>query len=95
MNTLFTITESYLKYCETQKRLDKKTLKAYRTDLDQFVSFFNNTYINTISIPDIEKYIGYLNQNFKPKTAKRKQAAATGFTQLLPLVIRDYTSFEF
>ena len=58
MNTLFTITESYLKYCETQKRLDKKTLKAYRTDLDQFISFFNNTYINTISIPDIEKYIG-------------------------------------
>lgn len=54
MNTLFTITESYLKYCETQKRLDKKTLKAYRTDLDQFISFFNNTYINTISIPDIE-----------------------------------------
>ncbi len=33
MNTLFTITKSYLKYCETQKRLDKKTLKAYRTDL--------------------------------------------------------------
>lgn len=49
MNTLFTITESYLKYGETQKRLDKKTLKAYRTDLGQFVSFFNNTYINTIS----------------------------------------------
>ena len=58
MNTLFTITESYLKYSETQKRLDKKTLKAYRTDLDQFVSFFNNTYINTISITEIEKYIG-------------------------------------
>ena len=83
MNTLFTITESYLKYCETQKRLDKKTLKAYRTDLDQFVSFFNNTYINTISIPEIEKYIGYLHQNFKPKTAKRKLASIKSFYHFL------------
>ena len=83
MNTLFTITESYLKYCETQKRLDKKTLKAYRTDLDQFISFFNNTYINTISIPDIEKYIGYLHQNFKPKTAKRKLASIKSFYHFL------------
>ena len=83
MNTLFTITESYLKYCETQKRLDKKTLKAYRTDLDQFISFFSNTYINTISIPDIEKYIGYLHQNFKPKTAKRKLASIKSFYHFL------------
>ena len=83
MNTLFTITESYLKYCETQKRLDKKTLKAYRTDLNQFVSFFNNTDINTISIPDIEKYIGYLHQNFKPKTAKRKLASIKSFYHFL------------
>lgn len=74
MNTLFTITEHYLEYCEAQKRLDKKTLKAYRTDLSQFVSFFNNACIHTISISDIEKYIGYLHQNFKPKTAKRKLA---------------------
>lgn len=75
MNTLFTITEHYFEYCEAQKRLDKKTLKAYRTDLSQFVSFFNNACIHTISISDIEKYIGYLHQNFKPKTAKRKLAS--------------------
>lgn len=70
MNTLFTVTENYLEYCEAQKGLDKKTLKAYRTDLSQFVSFFNNTYINTISIPEIEKYIGYLHQNFKQNQQK-------------------------
>ena len=79
MNTLFTITESYLQYCETPKRLDTKTLKAYRTDLIQFVSFFNNAYIHTISISDIERYIGYLHQNFKPKTAKRKLASIKSF----------------
>ena len=83
MNTLFTIIENYLEYCEAQKRLDKKTLKAYRTDLSQFISFFNNSYIHTISIPDIEKYTGYLHQNFKPKTAKRKLASIKSFYHFL------------
>lgn len=70
-----TIIEEYITYCETQKRLDKKTLKAYRIDLTQFSDFFQNANLNTISICDIESYIGYLNQNFKPKTAKRKLAS--------------------
>lgn len=83
MKTLFTITESYLKYCETQKGLDNKTLKAYHTDLSQFVSFFNNTTVGTISIPDIEKYIEFLHQNFKPKTAKRKLASIKSFYHFL------------
>lgn len=83
MHILSTITESYLKYCETQKKLDEKTVKAYRTDLGQFVSFFNNPLINAISIPDIEKYIGYLHQNFKPKTVKRKLASIKSFYHFL------------
>ncbi len=83
MNTLFATTENYLEYCKTQARLDKKTLKAYRTDLNQFISFFNNSNIDAISIPDIEKYIGYLHQNFKPKTAKRKLASIKAFYHFL------------
>ncbi len=39
MNTLIPITEKYLEYCKFQKRLDNKTLKAYRTDLKQFMLF--------------------------------------------------------
>jgi len=42
MNTLLAMTENYLNYCKTQKRLANKTLKAYHTDLNQFASFFNN-----------------------------------------------------
>lgn len=38
MNYLQTHIEEYLKYCETQKRLDDKTLKAYRIDLTQFIN---------------------------------------------------------
>lgn len=88
MNTLFATTENYLEYCKTQKRLDNKTLKAYRTDLSQFVSFFNNSSIHTISITDLEKYIGYLHQNCKPKTAKRKLASIKAFYHFLEY--KDY-----
>ena len=88
MNTLFAITENYLEYCKTQKRLDKKTIKAYRIDLSQFIAFFNNSDIHTIFITDIEKYIGYLHQNFKPKTAKRKLASIKAFYHFLEY--KDY-----
>ena len=83
MNTLFAITENYLEYCKTQKRLDDKTLKAYRTDLSQFMLFFNTSNIHTISVTDIENYIGYLHQNFQPKTAKRKLASIKSFYHFL------------
>ena len=101
MNTLFTITEDYLEYCKTQRRLDWKTLKAYRTDLNQFVSFFNISHIHAISIPDIEKYIGYLHQTFKPKTAKRKLASIKAFYHFLEynymicFVILSYLLYRF
>ena len=38
MNNLQTRIDEYLNYCETQKRLDTKTLKAYKIDLTQFIS---------------------------------------------------------
>lgn len=46
MNTLLNITEKYIEYCKTQKCLNSKTLKAYCTDLNQFIDFLNNPYIH-------------------------------------------------
>ena len=83
MNTLLNITEKYIEYCETQKCLNSKTLKAYCTDLNQFIDFLNNPYIHAISISDIENYIGYLHRSFKPKTAKRKLATVKSFYTFL------------
>lgn len=74
-NNTNTIIEEYLIYCKLQKRLDSKTLKAYRIDLTQFSIILENPDILTITISDIESYIAYLNQSFKPKTAKRKVAS--------------------
>lgn len=36
MNNLQLEIQNYLNYCQNQKRLDEKTLKAYRIDLRQF-----------------------------------------------------------
>ena len=37
MNILQKQKEKYLEYCRLQKRLDLKTIKAYRIDLTQFI----------------------------------------------------------
>lgn len=74
-NSATSVIESYITYCKFQKRLDSKTLKAYRIDLIQFTNYLKNCDLNTISVTDIESYIGHLNQVFKPKTAKRKVAS--------------------
>lgn len=82
MNTFVSITEEYLKYCELQKRLDKKTIKAYRIDLKQFSNFISKDFIY-LSISDIEKFIRHLHQNYKPKTVKRKLASLKVFFNYL------------
>lgn len=39
MNTLNNYIAEYIEYCEYRKRLDSKTLKAYKIDLKQFEDF--------------------------------------------------------
>ena len=39
MNTLKSYISEYIEYCEYRKRLDSKTLKAYKIDLKQFEIF--------------------------------------------------------
>lgn len=83
MNNLQMHIQTYLEYCKTQKRLDAKTLKAYRIDLQQFSgqSYISETdYIS----PDIlERYIATLHNQFQPKTVKRKIASLKAFFHFL------------
>lgn len=88
MNSLSTSVKNYLEYCHTQKGLNPKTLKAYSTDLHQFISFFNHSNLHEISISEIEQYIGQLHKNFKSKTAKRKLASVRAFYRFLEY--KDY-----
>lgn len=83
MNNLQTDIKTYLEYCQTQKRLDAKTLKAYRIDLKQFTESMPITNSTDITPSILESYIAQLHQNFKPKTSKRKIASLKAFFHYL------------
>lgn len=70
-------TASYLTYCQQNKRLDPKTIKAYRIDLTQFAAATTDTSINNINPDIIKSYIATLHNTYKPKTVKRKIALPT------------------
>ncbi len=75
------ITE-YLEYCEFRKRLDPKTLKAYRIDLHQYEIFCHEQ-------PDyfikntVDLFLTSLHKQYKAKTAKRKIASLKAFFHYL------------
>ena len=75
MSNLQTNIENYLKYCEEQKRLDYKTLKAYRIDLSQFCQDISTPNVTDITSTMLENYISKLHRKYKPKTVKRKIAS--------------------
>lgn len=61
----------YLNYCKFQKELNDKTIKAYKADLEQFITVIENN-------PDKEtlnSYLLYLHCMYKQKTVKRKIAS--------------------
>ncbi len=75
MNTLQTQIDEYLKYCKIQKRLDSKTLKAYKIDLAQFIKFIGTSKLTDITPLILEDFIATLHSKYKPKTVKRKIAS--------------------
>ena len=83
MNTLQTQQEKYLEYCQLQKRLDSKTIKAYRIDLTQFINQVSINDISEITPGKLEDFIGELHQMYKPKTVKRKIASLKAFFHYL------------
>lgn len=92
MNNLQNIINTYLDFCQFQKRLDNKTLKAYRIDLKQYTDFVSNDFDTAILIPTLEKFITTLHSKFKPKTVKRKIAILKAFFHYLEY--KDFISFN-
>ena len=88
MQTLHTLTNNYLLFCQNQKRLDEKTLKAYRIDLAQFLEITHPASLSSIDTELLESYIYSLHQMYKPKTAKRKIASVKAFFHYLEY--KDY-----
>lgn len=83
MDTVKMNINKYLEYCKSQKRLDAKTIKAYRIDLRQFYDFLDISEIAEITVESLESFIAFLHQSYKPKTAKRKIASVKAFFHYL------------
>lgn len=83
MNSLQTTIENYLSFCQYQKRLDKKTIKAYKIDLKQFTLQISSTSVCDITPDILERYIASLHDTCKPKTVKRKIASLKAFFRYL------------
>ena len=87
MNTLENYILSYLEHCKYRKCLDRKTLKAYTIDLNQY-----NSYCITIDTTDsmsrntLESFITFLHKHYKPKTIKRKIASLKAFFHYLEYI---------
>ena len=72
----------YLSFCKLEKRLDLKTLKAYRGDLYQFSSWLSNN--NSLFDSDsLHLYIIFLNSQYAVSSVKRKFASLKAFANYL------------
>lgn len=78
MNTLNCCVAEYLEYCHYRKRLDAKTLKAYRIDLKQYEDFCAGV-SDCFSKSVLDNFITDLHKQYKPKTVKRKIASLKAF----------------
>lgn len=82
MTTLNDYIMEYIEYCEYRKRLDAKTLKAYRIDLKQYQNFCQD-FFDPLSKNTVDRFITNLHKQYKPKTVKRKIASLKAFFHYL------------
>jgi integrase/recombinase XerD len=72
--------EQYLEFCRYRKELNGNTLKAYRIDLEQYLSYIKEDILLKAKIED---YITQLHKKYKQKTVKRKIASIKAFYRYL------------
>lgn len=86
---------NYLAFCQSNKRLDTKTIKAYKIDLTQFSDSLPITDIKDITSEILKSYIANLHQTYKPKTVKRKIASLKAFiSYLVEMEFISYNPFS-
>lgn len=92
MNNLHTAIKNYLEFCKEQKRLDPKTIKAYKIDLRQFETQISLTDAAAVTPQLLEEHISTLHEIYKPKTVKRKIATLKAFFHYLEF--KDYITLN-
>lgn len=76
--------ENFLIYLATEKGDSKKTLEAYKKDLQQFFDYFSNKNKKEITLEDFSEYLIYLNdKKYKRASVIRKSTAIKSFLKFL------------
>lgn len=79
--------DTFISHCAYEKKLSKKSLKAYRIDLTQFTKFLNDTgqivTIDAVNKIIVREYIKNASEGKKPRTIKRKIATLKAFFNFL------------
>ncbi len=78
MHDLTLETKQYLDYCRYQKKLNGKTLKAYRIDIKQFQQIIEKMDCS-LTKNNLSQYATFLHKTYKAKTIKRKIACIRAF----------------
>ena len=88
------VIQQYLNACENQKRLNSKTIKAYSIDLRQFMEYLDDKDAE-FDREAVKDYLSRLNQDFKPRTVKRKRASLRALvTWLMDEKLMERNPFE-
>lgn len=74
--------KTYLLYCQRNKKLSQKTIKAYMIDLRQFCDFCLETN-EMFEKSNLNQFIALLHETYKVKTVKRKIASLRAFVYYL------------
>lgn len=76
--------ENFLIYLATEKGDSKKTLEAYKKDLQQFFDYFSSKNKKEITLEDFSEYLIYLNdKKYKRTSMIRKSTAIKSFLKFL------------
>ena len=83
MHNINNLVETYLSYCLMRKRLDPKTVRAYRADLADFSDYLNTQQADFMDKKAIGQYVDSLHRTKAPRTVKRKIASLQAFYHFL------------
>ena len=81
--TIATASEEFLRYCRFERKLDEKTIKAYRFDIKQFAdNLMENAQLGDVTRDYLKQWIESLSK-YRYKTIKRKIASVNALMNYL------------
>lgn len=83
MKSFDDLKNEFLHVCEFSRRLDAKTIRAYKIDLSQFQTYLCTDDLSFLEKGNINNYLEALHQKYAPASVKRKIATLKAFYNYL------------